>query len=92
MYNYTTLNTWISIWPFGKAFFLRLLNSVQFHLLTAPPPKTNSRFVASSFKLPGEAQKIGRVMQAFAKRFYTANPGSVFKDEGKFSLIDTKQI
>ncbi len=36
------------------------------------------RLFLSKFMLPGEAQKIDRVMEMFASRFYAQNPGSIF--------------
>jgi len=38
------------------------------------------RFVGSSFVLPGESQQIGRIMEAFAKRYHNCNPNSIFAD------------
>ena len=37
-----------------------------------------------SFRLPGEAQKIDRMMEAFAKRYCDENPG-VFTSTGEFN-------
>lgn len=34
------------------------------------------------FRLPGEAQKIDRLMQSFAKNFYKQQSGKLFKSEG----------
>lgn len=36
------------------------------------------RLFLSKFMLPGEAQKIDRVMEMFANRFFTQNPKSIF--------------
>jgi cytohesin len=36
------------------------------------------RLFLSKFMLPGEAQKIDRVMEMFAQRYYSQNPGSFF--------------
>jgi brefeldin A-inhibited guanine nucleotide-exchange protein len=36
------------------------------------------KFLAD-FRLPGEAQKIDRLMEKFAERFFLDNPGNVFK-------------
>ena len=41
----------------------------------------SSRQFLWSFRLPGEAQKIDRMMEAFAKRFCDQNPG-VFTSSG----------
>lgn len=39
------------------------------------------------FHLPGEAQKIDRLMQAFAKKFFTQHDGSLFNSAGLFNFI-----
>lgn len=44
--------------------------------------RAHSRFVGSSFVLPGEGQKIGRVMEAFARRYHNCNPDNIFADAG----------
>ena len=41
-----------------------------------------------SFRLPGEAQKIDRMMEAFAKRYCDQNPG-VFTSSGRQKNITT---
>jgi cytohesin len=38
------------------------------------------------FRLPGEAQKIDRIMECFAARFCEQNPG-LFKHPGRFSML-----
>lgn len=38
-----------------------------------------------SFRLPGEAQKIDRMMEAFAQRYCRCNPG-VFQSTGTYIL------
>lgn len=50
-----------------------------------PPPVTASpsrRQFLWSFRLPGEAQKIDRMMEAFAQRYCQCNPG-VFQSTGR---------
>ena len=46
------------------------------------------RFLLSKFRLPGEAQKIDRIMMEFAKRF-CENNRTVFVNEG-FSSFNTR--
>lgn len=43
------------------------------------------RMFLSGFRLPGEAQKIDRMMELFARRFCSCNP-NVFKNPGMFIL------
>jgi hypothetical protein len=50
---------------------------------------SHSRFVGSSFVLPGEGQKIGRVMEAFARRYHNCNPNNIFADAGTASRPPT---
>ena len=40
------------------------------------------RRLLATFRLPGEAQKIDRMMEKFAERFFTQNPVS-FVNAGK---------
>ena len=47
------------------------------HTYPPPPP----RQFLWSFRLPGEAQKIDRMMEAFAQRYCLCNPG-VFQCTG----------
>jgi Sec7-like guanine-nucleotide exchange factor len=49
------------------------------------------RFVASSFGLPKEAQKIGRVMEAFAHRYYETDKSGIFADAGTFFFLSQNQ-
>lgn len=45
--------------------------------LDAPPARTPAcRKFLSGFRLPGEAQKIDRLMEKFAERFVCCNPES----------------
>lgn len=44
-----------------------------------------SRQFLWSFRLPGEAQKIDRMMEAFASRYCLCNPG-VFQSTGQWQL------
>ena len=45
----------------------------------------------TSFQLPGESQKIDRVMEMFSKCYVACNPGSIFNEESayifSFSII-----
>lgn len=43
-----------------------------------------------SFRLPGEAQKIDRMMEAFAQRYCRCNPG-VFQSTGTYRRATEKQ-
>lgn len=36
------------------------------------------------FHLPGEAQKIDRLMQSFAKKFYSQHEGGLFRSSGNY--------
>lgn len=45
----------------------------------------SSRQFLWSFRLPGEAQKIDRMMEAFASRYCLCNPG-VFQSTGQWQL------
>lgn len=45
------------------------------------------RFVGSSFVLPGEGQKIGRVMEAFARRYHNCNPDNIFADADSVFIL-----
>lgn len=47
-----------------------------------PDPAASRRQFLWSFRLPGEAQKIDRMMEAFAQRYCQCNPG-VFQSTGK---------
>lgn len=41
-----------------------------------------------TFRLPGEAQKIDRMMESFAQRYFEQNPeAGVFQTSGKFFPI-----
>jgi Sec7-like guanine-nucleotide exchange factor len=42
-----------------------------------------------TFILPGEAQKIDRIMEAFAQRYYECNP-HIYATAGKFKYIEIK--
>lgn len=44
------------------------------------------RAYLKTFRLPGEAQKIDRMMEAFAQRFYSQNTESVFASSGIFFI------
>lgn len=55
--------------------------------ISLPPPCT--RQFLWSFRLPGEAQKIDRMMEAFASRYCQCNPG-VFQSTGQPSHSLTK--
>jgi hypothetical protein len=57
-------------------------SSHAFFSLLVPNSRAHSRFVGSSFVLPGEGQKIGRVMEAFARRYHNCNPDNIFADAG----------
>lgn len=51
------------------------------HPLHSPWPCFSPRQFLWSFRLPGEAQKIDRMMEAFATRYCLCNPG-VFQSTG----------
>lgn len=40
------------------------------------------RLFLSKFRLPGEAQKIDRIMESFAKRYCYCNPQGIFPHPG----------
>ncbi len=49
------------------------------------------------FRLPGEAQKIDRLMESFAAKYIADNPNSNFPSTGKFlinflSCLETKSL
>ena len=44
------------------------------------------RFFIASFRLPGEAQKIERILQTFAKKYHTCNPGLFGNEDTPFVL------
>jgi hypothetical protein len=44
------------------------------------------RVFLESFRLPGEAQKIGRLMQAFAEHYYAQSPGPLHHPDTAFVL------
>ena len=44
------------------------------------------RSFLSGFKLPGEAQKISRILECFAARYYEANPDSVADADSAYVL------
>ena len=46
------------------------------------PLSVSFRVFLSGFRLPGEAQKIDRMMELFAHRYCACNPG-VFSNPGK---------
>ena len=49
---------------------------------------TNMDFLAAlrqflaGFRLPGEAQKIDRIMEAFAAKYYSQYSGHIFRNQG----------
>lgn len=44
------------------------------------------REALNQFRLPGEAQKIDRIVEAFAKEFYDKNPGKVASSDAAYTL------
>lgn len=55
--------------------------------MTRPKPRpVFCRQFLWSFRLPGEAQKIDRMMEAFAQRYCHCNPG-VFQSTGKHKRV-----
>jgi Sec7-like guanine-nucleotide exchange factor len=44
------------------------------------------RATLATFRLPGEGQKIERIMEAFAKHYVASNPGSFVSTDAAFSL------
>ncbi len=44
------------------------------------------RFFIASFRLPGEAQKIERILQTFARKYHTSNPGLFQHEDTPFVL------
>lgn len=51
-------------------------------VLDLPSARLCRRQFLWSFRLPGEAQKIDRMMEAFAQRYCLCNPG-VFQSTGR---------
>ena len=49
---------------------------------------SNCRAFLSSFQLPGEAQKIDRMMEQFAQRYCNCNPGT-FSNTGEQHMTIT---
>lgn len=45
----------------------------------------------SPFRLPGEAQKIDRMMEKFAERYFAHNPNTGFGNAGKHQRNETKR-
>jgi len=43
------------------------------------------------FLLPGEAQKIDRIMEAFAQRYYECNP-DIYANAGKLDCFDYMEL
>ena len=46
----------------------------------------NYRIFLASFHLPGEAQKIDRIMELFAERYLECNPGGVLDNRGMYNI------
>eukprot|EP00047_Mylnosiga_fluctuans_P006553 m.247668 g.247668 ORF g.247668 m.247668 type:complete len:786 (-) comp15456_c0_seq1:276-2633(-) len=44
------------------------------------------RFFIASFRLPGEAQKIERILECFAKKYHASNPGLFGSEDTPFVL------
>lgn len=44
------------------------------------------RFFIASFRLPGEAQKIERILQTFARKYHGSNPGLFQHEDTPFVL------
>lgn len=44
------------------------------------------RFFIASFRLPGEAQKIERILQTFARKYHASNPGLFVNEDTPFVL------
>jgi cytohesin len=60
----------------GKPYYIRVLqNYVELHDFTAMTLVDALRRFLSGFRLPGEAQKIDRMMELFARRYCICNPG-----------------
>lgn len=55
-----------------------------FSLIWPKPWPVHHRQFLWSFRLPGEAQKIDRMMEAFAQRYCHCNPG-VFQSTGRYT-------
>ena len=72
-------------------YVLRIPSPVASQIIS-PSSNPNYRQFLWSFRLPGEAQKIDRMMEAFASRYCQCNPG-VFQSTGQtqssslFSII-----
>jgi brefeldin A-inhibited guanine nucleotide-exchange protein len=65
----------------GVGFWFRIL-----HHFTEALDFTNLRLFLSGFRLPGEAQKIDRIMEKFAERFTAQNPGVFPSSDTAFIL------
>ncbi len=44
------------------------------------------RFFIASFRLPGEAQKIEKILNTFAKKYFCSNPGMFSHEDTPFVL------
>eukprot|EP00005_Dracoamoeba_jomungandri_P003619 CAMPEP_0174250918 /NCGR_PEP_ID=MMETSP0439-20130205/923_1 /TAXON_ID=0 /ORGANISM="Stereomyxa ramosa, Strain Chinc5" /LENGTH=1178 /DNA_ID=CAMNT_0015331101 /DNA_START=286 /DNA_END=3822 /DNA_ORIENTATION=+ len=50
------------------------------------------RFLRSSFKLPGESQRIDRIMEAFAKRYFLTNTANCFPNQDAVYMLSFAAI
>ena len=69
--------------PFRKEFNIQVLQEfVRMHKFHGLDLVAALRAFLGSFQLPGEAQKIDRMMESFAQRYCDCNPG-MFSNTGE---------
>jgi hypothetical protein len=76
---------------FPLVYFLALLSDwvqQRVNVMLVPSFLSNCRAFLSSFQLPGEAQKIDRMMEQFAQRYCDCNPGT-FSNTGEQHMAIT---
>lgn len=59
--------------------------TATFHLGSLPFD-ASIRMYLESFRLPGEAQKIDRIVNCFGRHYYSANPGVVANADAAYVL------
>lgn len=75
--------------PSRKEFNIQVLQEfVRMHKFHGLDLVNALRAFLGSFQLPGEAQKIDRMMESFAQRYCQCNPG-MFSNTGKYNFYQS---